>query len=152
LRVAAKAMPVPGRQVAPGQRALVEDVDGQEVELYVTGIRPVADLAGTVLIWMEGKELERLSPGSSVRGEVIVATHEKAVTVPATAVVRDGEDHPLVYVGESAPFVRREVTTGVEGPGWVEITAGVEAGEGVVSEGAYELYWAEFSAHFKMED
>ena len=76
----------------------------------------------------------------------------RAVPVPTSAVVRDNEDRPLVFVAAGGTFTRRSVTTGEEGDGWVEITSGLEAGEAVVSRGAYELYWSSFGKEYKVAD
>lgn len=152
LRVSADVLPMAGREPAPGQKATIQGANGETGEVLVTALRPLAGAAGTVRLWLEGPALESFAPGSSVRGHVVVAVHDDAVTVPAPAVVRDADDHPSVYVGRSAPYVRRPVTAGVEGDGWIEITSGLESGEPVVTEGAYELHWAEFAEKFKMED
>ncbi|NOZ77650.1 MAG: hypothetical protein GXP48_00445, partial [Acidobacteria bacterium] len=115
-------------------------------------VQPVAGEAGTIRVWLVGPALRGIEPGTAVRGLIIVAVHEHAVTVPASAVVRDRHDRPLVYTGAKAPFERTAVTTGETGPGWIEITSGITAGEPVVTQGAYELYWAAFAKEFKAED
>ena len=44
------------------------------------------------------------------------------------------------------------MTTGQAGPGWIEVVSGLAAGEPVVTQGAYELYWADFAKEFKVAD
>ncbi|HHQ47652.1 MAG TPA: efflux RND transporter periplasmic adaptor subunit, partial [Acidobacteria bacterium] len=143
IRVEAQVMPRPGLDPAEGQRARI-DAAGGPLEATVTAIQPMAGGAGTVQVWLTGDALRGLAPGTAVRGRLVVAVHEKAVTVPRAAVVRDNRDRPLVYVVSGGKYERRPVTTGEEGPDWIEITSGLEPGESVVTEGAYELYWAEF--------
>jgi cobalt-zinc-cadmium efflux system membrane fusion protein len=70
---------------------------------------------------------------------------EPSLTVPEAAVVRRGGES-LVFVpagtppsGGGARFEARPVTTGRSEPGWVEILTGLEAGERVVTEGAFFL-------------
>jgi cobalt-zinc-cadmium efflux system membrane fusion protein len=70
---------------------------------------------------------------------------EPSLTVPEAAVVRRGGES-LVFVPAGPPpseggarFEARPVTTGRSEPGWVEILTGLEAGERVVTEGAFFL-------------
>ena len=71
---------------------------------------------------------------------------EKAVTaIPTSAVVDDG-GRPVVFVqtgGES--FERRPVQLGDAAEGFVQVVTGVEAGERVVSRGAYLVRLAAMS-------
>ncbi len=152
LRVAAAVPATADRQPRSGERAEITRESGGPIPLRVVAVRPLADAAGSVQVWLEGPGLAALQPGTAVRGRIVTAVHEKAVTVPPSAVVRDRHDRPLVYTGAKAPFARREVTTGETGPGWIEITSGLAAGEPVVVRGAYELYWAAFAKEFKVED
>ena len=53
---------------------------------------------------------------------------------------------PVVFVlldGET--FQRRELETGIEDGGWVEVRSGVEAGERVATKGAYAIKLASLS-------
>lgn len=80
-----------------------------------------------------------LLPGSYADVRVFTAEAVDAVAVPAAAVIDDG-GFPVVFVmdgGES--FFKRRVTVGVRDGDRVGITAGVAAGERVVSRGAYEV-------------
>ncbi|GAB4371526.1 MAG: efflux RND transporter periplasmic adaptor subunit [Acidobacteriota bacterium] len=140
------------RQPRAGDAAEIVRDSGPPISVEVLAVKPRRDSPGSVKAWLAGPALAVLQPGVAVRGRVIVAVHENAVVVPASAVVRDGEDRPLVYTGDRAPFIRRDVTTGETGPGWIEITRGLAAGEPVVVRGAYELYWAGFAREFKAAD
>ncbi len=152
IRIAADVLPRPGLKVQPGQAAEVEAGSGAPLGATVEAVQPATGVGGTVRVWLTGPALGSLNAGTAVRGRIIVAIHEHAVTVPAPAVVRDRAGRPLVYVGAKAPFVRTPVQTGETGPGWIEITSGLSAGQPVVTEGAYELYWAAFAKQFKAED
>lgn len=78
----------------------------------------------------------RLLPGMSVDATVALETHS-ALTVPAAAIVRTGTD-PIVFIVESeGVFKPRVVKTGVEDGGFVQILSGLQAGERVVSTGAF---------------
>ncbi len=152
LRIDAQVFPRPGLDPQPGQAAVIEGAGGTRLAATVTAIQPTAADAGTVQVWLSGDALRALAPGTVVRGYLVVALHEEAVTVPAEALVRDSDDGPWVFTASGTSYEKRRVTTGEEGPGWVEITSGVEPGEELVTRGAYELYWEQFGQQFKVED
>jgi hypothetical protein len=75
--------------------------------------------------------------GASLTAHVYMQTAKPRLAIPATAVIDDG-GRPVVYVqtsGES--FTRRAVELGIQDGSWIEIISGVQAGERVVSAGAY---------------
>lgn len=88
---------------------------------------------------------ERLRPGMSVRAEIEVASREDALVVPVQAVVErepeagqsggdeDGEALSVVFVVADGVAQRRRVETGLSTVTRVEIVAGVEEGEPVVT-------------------
>jgi membrane fusion protein, heavy metal efflux system len=106
----------------------------------VTVGRVIDDRTRTVPVIFElADPAGRLRIGQSV--EVVIATGppRSALAIPEAAVLDDA-GRPVVFVmvtGES--FERRVVRTGVRSGGWIEILAGVDAGERVVSEGAYDV-------------
>jgi cobalt-zinc-cadmium efflux system membrane fusion protein len=75
----------------------------------------------------------------------IHATHEHSgLLVPTTSVLRDEENLPFVYVAvPNGTFDRRRITLGSRVGQQYEITAGIAAGDKVVSEGALFLQFAE---------
>jgi len=152
IRIAAQIVPRPGLDPRPGQRAMIDGAGSEELAATVTAMQPQATAAGTVQVWLTGDDLRALAPGTAVRGHIVVAVREGAVTVPATAVVRDSQDRPLVFVTSAGRYEERPVTTGEQGPGWIEITSGLEPDAEVVTEGAYELYWARFGKEYTVED
>lgn len=74
-------------------------------------------------------------PGMSAVADLQVRTARDAVSVPATAIVRDG-DRNAVWVVQGSTLRRRQVSVGTEGEDRVEITAGLEVGDQVVVSGA----------------
>jgi cobalt-zinc-cadmium efflux system membrane fusion protein len=65
------------------------------------------------------------------------------VAVPVSAVLRDAQNQPIVYVeAEPGKFAQRAVTIGAQENGAVEILSGLQAGENVVSEGSLFLQFA----------
>lgn len=77
--------------------------------------------------------------GQSV--DVVVATGpaRRALAIPQAAVLDDGGRSIVFVMVEGEAFERRVVRTGVRSGGWVEVLAGVKAGERVVAEGAYAV-------------
>lgn len=63
----------------------------------------------------------------------------EVVAVPETAVQRDGEESIIFVAASDDRYARREVTTGRRAEGWIEILSGLEAGERVVTRGAFTL-------------
>jgi cobalt-zinc-cadmium efflux system membrane fusion protein len=70
-------------------------------------------------------------------------TMRNILTVPVSAVLRDAQNEPIVYV-EAAPgkFGQRVVTIGVQQGDQIEILTGLKQGENVVSEGTIFLQFA----------
>ncbi|HET9388751.1 MAG TPA: efflux RND transporter periplasmic adaptor subunit [Steroidobacteraceae bacterium] len=79
-----------------------------------------------------------LIPGSSVRARVILETHSHALTVPRSAVLYANEQ-PFLYVAVDGKAQRRSISTGIRDGDLIEVTAGLKAGEPVVTGGNYEL-------------
>jgi cobalt-zinc-cadmium efflux system membrane fusion protein len=75
----------------------------------------------------------------------IHATHEHTgLLVPTTSVLRDEENLPFAYVAApNGGFERRRITLGSRVGDQYEVTAGLHAGDKVVSEGALFLQFAE---------
>ena len=71
---------------------------------------------------------------------------EEAVAIPESALV-DEDGRPVVYVlldGEH--FEKRDVELGIRDSGFVEVKAGLKAGERVVTKGAYAIRLASVSS------
>jgi multidrug efflux pump subunit AcrA (membrane-fusion protein) len=70
-------------------------------------------------------------------------TRRNVLAVPVSAVLRDAQNQPLVYVeAQPGEFAQRIVTLGVQQDDQVEILSGLNAGESVVSEGSIFLQFA----------
>lgn len=73
-------------------------------------------------------------------------TKENVLAIPQSALLEE-EGNYNVYVhvsGES--FRKQRVTTGIEHRGWVEVTSGLQGGEHVVTENAYQVKLASLSS------
>jgi len=74
-----------------------------------------------------------LRPGLFVRAEIVTNERDSGLAVPTEAViVFAGLEKVVLVNGEKA--LERSVTTGRRGPDWLEIVAGLKAGERVVIE------------------
>ena len=72
---------------------------------------------------------------TSTRGNILV--------VPVSAVLRDDNNEPLVYVQvRPGEFAQRPVRTGAEQDGFVSVTSGLNEGEEIVAEGGLFLQFA----------
>jgi cobalt-zinc-cadmium efflux system membrane fusion protein len=79
-----------------------------------------------------------LRPGMFARGEISTATGRSAITVPANA-VQTLENKKMLFVatGTTNAFAPREVQTGAQAKGFIEIKSGLQPGEKIVNEGAF---------------
>ena len=76
-----------------------------------------------------------LRPGMYGRGAIVLDTHVHAAVVPAAA-IQVSNKTSYVFVVSGDKVKRRQVTTGVDGGDWLEVTAGLSEGEDVVVAGA----------------
>lgn len=109
------------------------------VQGRVTHIDPRIDpqtRLATAIVIVESPAV--LAPGTTVRGEIVVDRHDRAVVVPRSAVLFQGEQ-PYVFGVRGGKAQRREVKTGFENADHIEILSGLGDGEQVVTSGNYEL-------------
>jgi multidrug efflux pump subunit AcrA (membrane-fusion protein) len=83
----------------------------------------------------DGSAAPRPRPGMSAVVGLKVDEAQDTASVPASAVVRDG-DRDTVWLVEGGKAVRREVTVGAQGEEYVEILRGLNVGDRVVIRGA----------------
>ncbi len=128
--------------------AVLQSLKGAEIRLPGSGVSlPVGRLVSTARVvdpatrtlkatYFLNNRKRQLAIGQSTFLRLFTSASVEAPTVPRSAVVNDG-GRTLVYVqtaGES--FERRPVTLGNREGGEVQITAGLRAGERVVTRGA----------------
>jgi cobalt-zinc-cadmium efflux system membrane fusion protein len=91
---------------------------------------------------------EKLKKDMYVTATVAAGTIENALVVPDSAVLRDDENQPFVYVATgSNQFGRRMVGIGQSERGKTQILSGLKAGERVVGEGSLFLQFANSLQH-----
>jgi cobalt-zinc-cadmium efflux system membrane fusion protein len=80
-----------------------------------------------------------LRPGQYVSVRLPLGAPRQSPAVPETALV-EHEGKRFVFVSsEEHRYHRRDVRTGIEADGWVEIVEGLSPGEQVVTQGAFYL-------------
>ena len=143
--VIAKAhIPQPGAAVlATGDKAtLAVPGEADPVEGKVTVISPALDPnSTTVEVWIQAANAkQRLKPGTSVQVSMIARRVSDAVAIPAAAVLtaQDGTTSVMV-VGSDHRAHRTTVKTGVRDGERIQIIDGLEAGQRVITSGAYAL-------------
>ena len=86
----------------------------------------------------DDSEAPRPRPGMSAVVSLKVAEAPDTMSVPASAVVREG-DRDTVWLVENDRATRREVALGAEGEEYVQVLRGVEVGDSIVIRGADEV-------------
>jgi HlyD family secretion protein len=118
-------------------------VDAYPDEVFtgrVSNVSPVlSPLTRTAPVEIEITNADHLlKPGMFARVELVTEVHENVLVVLVESIIyRDGETN--IFVVEKDTAVLREVTTGVENGGVVEITSGLRKWEKIVTEGSYGL-------------
>lgn len=138
--------PVPQEQAAPlhvGAAATLS-VPGvaDPVKGTVTIVSPALDPSSTtVQVWIQAPNPGgRLKPGTSVRASIVARTFPDAIVVPQEALLTGpGGRRSVMVVGADRKARARDVDAGITEGGRVQIVAGVQAGETVVTTGAYGL-------------
>lgn len=93
--------------------------------------------------------IETSNPGQKLKKEMYVVasvdagTIQNAIAVPDSAVLRDSENLPFVYVEVAAnQFGKRTVTLGESQKGQTQIATGLKAGDRVIGDGSLFLQFA----------
>lgn len=95
----------------------------------------------TVEVWVDAANpRQELKPGASVSVAMLAQTIPDALIVPAGAVLTESDGTTSVMVlGDDGRAHQRDVKAGVRQDGQVQIVSGLQAGERVVTAGAYGL-------------
>jgi RND family efflux transporter MFP subunit len=109
------------------------------------GTGRVADVGGTVDTASRSVNVRVQAPttrrplriAETIYGQIAVAVHPNAITVPLEALVPEGEDFKVFVVDATNTAHERKVSVGGRTDKVAEITDGLSAGERVVTYGAY---------------
>ena len=80
-----------------------------------------------------------LTPGLFARIKMKVETHENVVLVPAQAVLVNAKGERMAFIVQEGKAMARQVSTGIEAGGLIEIKSGVKPGEHIVVTGNEKL-------------
>lgn len=108
----------------------------------VTLISPALDPGSTTVeIWVKVPNRDRvLKAGTPVRVTIALKTIEDALVVPTAAIVTDSAGKKQVMViGSDSTAHQRTVELGISQDDKTQITKGLQAGEKVISSGAYAM-------------
>lgn len=93
--------------------------------------------------------IETSNPGQKLKKDMYVTalvdagTVQNAIAVPDSAVLRDTENQPFVYVQMAGnQFGRRSITIGESSKGKTEVTAGLNSGDRIIGDGSLFLQFA----------
>lgn len=93
--------------------------------------------------------IETNNPGEKLKKDMYVVTTvnagkiANAFALPDSAILRDNENQPFVYVEASGnQFGRRQVTVGESQNGQTQVTSGLNAGDHVIGDGSLFLQFA----------
>ncbi|MDE2021338.1 MAG: efflux RND transporter periplasmic adaptor subunit [Patescibacteria group bacterium] len=116
---------------------------GVTFDAIVTTVDPAATMNGGIasygitVTFLDNDP--RLLPGLSANLRIITVTKNAALTVPTSAIIRDGNKE-FVYVKKAAGVLQTPVTTGIESAsGMTEILSGLSATDTVLTFGARPL-------------
>jgi cobalt-zinc-cadmium efflux system membrane fusion protein len=94
----------------------------------------------------------RLKLEMFARIQIPTPAQREALMIPTSA-VQQIQDKPVVFVRRGdAEFEKREVQLGPQSDGWVEVTAGLNSGEVVVTQGSFYLKSAVLKDQISGED
>lgn len=126
----------------PGQMLDIE-VDaypGRSFRGEVFAVDPQIDPAGrSVALRARVANPDRLlRPGLFSRIRLVLEVRDDAITVPEQAIIPLGDDR-YVFTVVDGKAARTRIELGQRGPGWVEVTDGLKAGDVVVTAGQLKI-------------
>ena len=131
------------KNVKVGNEATITPADGGElVTGRVTIVSPAADQnSTTVQVWVQADNPgERLHAGQAVHVSIVAATLEGATLIPAAAILPNAEGETIVLIVDDKDVAHEKVVQiGVREPEMVQIVAGVDVGQRVVTQGGLGL-------------
>jgi len=137
--------PSDAARVAPG--ASVALSAGETAKGEPLGIGRISDVGGAVDTATRSVSVRAQAPpgarplriGETIFGQITTAVHPRAIVIPVTALVPEGDEFKVFVVLAGNIARERKVTVGRRNETSAEITSGLAAGERVVTEGAYGL-------------
>jgi membrane fusion protein (multidrug efflux system) len=137
--------PSDAARIAPG--ASVTLSAGESAKGEPLGVGHITDIGGAVDSATRSVSVRALAPptarslriGETIFGQIATAVHPRAIVIPVTALVPDGDGFKVFVVTAGDIARARPVSVGRRTEASAEILSGLSAGERVVTEGAYGL-------------
>jgi multidrug efflux pump subunit AcrA (membrane-fusion protein) len=131
------------KEIKVGAEATVTPNDGGDaINGKVTIVSPAADQnSTTVQVWVQVDNAEgNLRAGQSVKVAIVAATIDGATVIPAAAVLPNAEGETIVLVVDDKNVAHEKVVqVGIREPQIVQIIAGVQPGDRVITQGGLGL-------------
>lgn len=130
-------------RIRPGARVTL--AAGQNATGEALGVGSVVDVGGSIDTASRSVSVRVQAPATrrplriseTIFGQIAVAVHANAITVPLEALVPEGEEFKVFVVDAAGVAHERKVSVGGRTDKVAEITDGLAAGERVVTYGAY---------------
>lgn len=130
-------------RIHPGAKVTL--AAGQNATGEPLGVGSVVDVGGAIDTASRSVNVRVQAPttrrplriSETIFGQIAVAVHPNALTVPLEALVPEGEDFKVFVVDAAGVAHERKVSVGGRSDTTAEITQGLTAGERVVTYGAY---------------
>jgi len=152
LRIVATLFPPQGTRLK-GCKALIHTSTGRDTAASVATVLPRHTRKGAALIWIEGEAVNRqFSPGEPVSGVLVTGIQKGLMAVPVSAIIRDQNERPFIFVKGPKGYIKRPVKTGPVSGEWVGIFSGIHETDQVVIHGGYELFYRHFNKIYKVAD
>jgi multidrug efflux pump subunit AcrA (membrane-fusion protein) len=139
-----------------GRTAVIYSTKGETIPGIVVKVIPQRTLTGVTFvwtIWIEGDAINRqMKLGETASGEIPLFVRKKVLALPTDAIVRDEQEQPFVFLNVAGGYRKQPVKTGLTSEDWVEVVSGIPEGAEVVVQGAYELFYKDFSKIYKVAD
>jgi len=107
--------------------------------------KDVASDQPMIAVFAEINEAVSMPEGSFTEAQLMVGEANNSLVVPASSVLEDYGSYSVMVQLSGESFERRNVTIGKRNGGEIEIVRGLQAGEVVVSKGAYQVKMAALS-------
>ena len=113
----------------------------EAVPAKVTLVSPAVDPGSTTIeVWVQAANPEgKLRPGTSARVSIVAQHVAETVVIPAVALLTAEGATSVMVAGADGRAHQRDVQVGIRQDNAVQITAGLQPGERVVTTGAYGL-------------
>src|SRR6185295_7508331 len=127
-------------RVGPGHEGFAIGPSGEGEPIRVLTKPPQVDAATTMAdVRIVFTKPTKLMPGTAVQVVLIAEKHEKAIIIPAAAVVHDDDEVFVMVIDKDNKAHRHDVVVGLTSAEKVEILSGVAAGDVVAFRGQDEL-------------